>query len=127
MELTLKASCQGPCVASRRCTKPDQELNFSFPGELAEDAQLYGWNLTKNSHDWDRMVGNIQNHIKAQNWKIRVDLREKNVTYYNEYATFVDKHTVKVCLLTSHSEYGVRFFAAETLAFRSEDKLLFKE
>ncbi|KAL5266697.1 hypothetical protein ACHWQZ_G003913 [Mnemiopsis leidyi] len=67
----------------------------SIYGELAEDAQLYGWNLTKNSHDWDRMVGNIQNHIKAQNWKIRVDLRDKNVTYYNEYATFVDKHTVK--------------------------------
>ena len=61
-----------------------------------EDAQNYGWDVTRNSHDWSKMVGNIQNHIKAQNWKIRVDLREKNVTYYNEYATFVDKHTVKV-------------------------------
>jgi len=67
----------------------------SIYGELMEDAQNYGWDVTRNSHDWSKMVGNIQNHIKAQNWKIRVDLREKNVTYYNEYATFVDKHTVK--------------------------------
>lgn len=67
----------------------------SIYGELAEDALNYGWDISKNSHDWNKMVGNIQMHIKSQNWKIRVDLREKNVTYYNEYATFVDKHTVK--------------------------------
>lgn len=67
----------------------------SIYGELIEDSKQYGWHVSKNSHEWSKMVSNIQGHIKAQNWKLRVDLREKNVTYYNEYASFVDKHTVK--------------------------------
>lgn len=41
--------------------------------------------------------------LSYQNWSIRKDLREKNVTYYNEYAKFQDVHTVKV-QLTIHLE-----------------------
>ena len=40
------------------------------------------------------MVEEVQNHIGGLNWGYRVALREKNVTYLNEYATFVDKNTV---------------------------------
>lgn len=41
------------------------------------------------------MVEEVQNHIGGLNWGYRVALREKNVTYLNEYATFVDKNTIK--------------------------------
>lgn len=67
----------------------------SIYGGLIEESKQYGWDVTKNTHCWNTMVSNVQNHIKAQNWNIRKDLREKNVTYYNEYAKFQDTHTVK--------------------------------
>lgn len=68
----------------------------SIYGEVVkEEAKQYGWIVGERSHDWRTMVTNIQNHIKSQNWGIRVDLREKNVTYYNERASFVDSHTLK--------------------------------
>ena len=41
------------------------------------------------------MVQEVQNHIGSLNWGYRVALREKNVTYLNEYASFVDKNTIK--------------------------------
>jgi len=68
----------------------------SIYGELIDDAAYYGWDtLEKNEHSWMSMVGNVQGHIKKQNWKIRVDLRDKDVTYYNEMGSFVDQHTIK--------------------------------
>ena len=66
---------------------------------MKEEAKQYGWIVGERSHDWRTMVTNIQNHIKSQNWGIRVDLREKNVTYYNERASFVDSHTLKVTVM----------------------------
>lgn len=44
------------------------------------------------------MVEGIQNHIGSLNWGYRVALREKKVDYLNAYATFVDEHTLKVCM-----------------------------
>merc|ERR1719309_1904616 len=41
------------------------------------------------------MVTQVQNHIGALNWGYRVALREKSVTYMNEYAEFTDPHTLK--------------------------------
>ena len=41
------------------------------------------------------MVEEIQNHIGGLNWGYRTSLRDKQVTYLNEYATFVDAHTIK--------------------------------
>ena len=41
------------------------------------------------------MVQAVQDHIGSLNWGYRVSLREKSVTYLNEYATFVDDHTLK--------------------------------
>ena len=45
---------------------------------------------------WDVLRENIQNHIRGLNFKYRVRLREKEVTYLNKLATFVDPHTVQV-------------------------------
>lgn len=66
-------------------------------GESLKDAQEYGWNSEpeKKKHDWPKMVEQIQNHIGGLNWGYRVSLREKSVTYMNEYAQFTDPHTLK--------------------------------
>ncbi len=45
--------------------------------------------------DWPAMVQAVQDHIGSLNWGYRVALRDKGVKYLNEYATFVDAHTIK--------------------------------
>mmetsp|Transcript_5641 Transcript_5641/g.11248 ORF Transcript_5641/g.11248 Transcript_5641/m.11248 type:complete len:639 (-) Transcript_5641:116-2032(-) len=45
---------------------------------------------------WDQLRDNIQNHIRSLNFKYRVRLREKEVTYLNKLATFQDAHTITV-------------------------------
>lgn len=64
-------------------------------GEAVKDAKSFGWQVEQPQHDWKKMVEEVQNHIGGLNWGYRVALREKNVTYLNEYATFVDKNTIK--------------------------------
>lgn len=49
---------------------------------------------TAVSH-WDALRDNVQNHIRSLNFKYRVRLREKDVTYLNKLATFRDAHTVE--------------------------------
>jgi len=44
---------------------------------------------------WETIRENIQNHIRGLNFKYRVRLREKEVTYLNKLATFVDKNTIE--------------------------------
>lgn len=46
-------------------------------------------------HNWELLKTNVQNHIRGLNFKYRVDLREKNVTYLNMLGKFVDKHTLE--------------------------------
>jgi len=44
---------------------------------------------------WETLRENIQNYIRSLNFKYRVRLREKEVTYLNKLGTFVDKNTVE--------------------------------
>merc|ERR1712128_234558 len=66
-------------------------------GEAVNDAKHFGWEVEKSqvNHNWAKMVEEIQNHIGGLNWSYRVALREKEVTYLDEYAEFVDEHTLK--------------------------------
>lgn len=45
---------------------------------------------------WEVLSENIQNYIRSLNFKYRVRLREKEVTYINKLAKFVDKNTIEV-------------------------------
>eukprot|EP00522_Entomoneis_paludosa_P014887 CAMPEP_0172451622 /NCGR_PEP_ID=MMETSP1065-20121228/9586_1 /TAXON_ID=265537 /ORGANISM="Amphiprora paludosa, Strain CCMP125" /LENGTH=624 /DNA_ID=CAMNT_0013203585 /DNA_START=44 /DNA_END=1918 /DNA_ORIENTATION=+ len=45
---------------------------------------------------WSALRENIQNYIRSLNFKYRVRLREKEVTYLNKLGTFVDPHTIEV-------------------------------
>jgi len=66
-------------------------------GESLKDSREFGWSTEPENikHDWTKMVEQVQNHIGSLNWGYRVSLREKSVTYLNEYAEFVDPHTLK--------------------------------
>lgn len=46
-------------------------------------------------HSWETLKTNIQNHIRGLNFKYRVDLREKDVTYLNKLGSFVDANTLE--------------------------------
>ena len=46
-------------------------------------------------HDWEKLVGGVQDHIGSLNWGYRVQLRDKNVKYINAFGEFLDPHTIK--------------------------------
>jgi len=66
-------------------------------GEAVKDASCFGWEVgqEKVTHNWPKMVEEVQNHIGSLNWGYRVALREKSVDYLNEYAVFQDANTIK--------------------------------
>ena len=80
-------------------------------GEANKDAKSFGWEVAPAQHNWQNMVQEVQNHIGALNWGYRVALREKNVTYLNEYGTFVDKNTIK----TVNKKENVAMIHSDTL------------
>jgi len=49
----------------------------------------------QGDHSWETLKQNVQNHIRGINFKYRVDLREKKVTYLNMLGSFVDENTLE--------------------------------
>ena len=47
-------------------------------------------------HSWEDLRENVINHIRSLNFKYRVKLREKNVTYLNKLGKFVGKNTLEL-------------------------------
>ena len=45
---------------------------------------------------WEKMQQNVGKHIKRLNWGYQMDLLKKNVTVYEEMASFVDDHTIQL-------------------------------
>jgi len=65
-------------------------------GESIKDAKHYGWEVPETiTHNWEKMVDAVQDHIGSLNWGYRVSLRDKKVEYINAYGVFVDPHTVE--------------------------------
>ena len=63
------------------------------------DAAVFGiseLSETNLNHKWEDMRENIQNHIRGLNFKYRVNLREKEVTFLNKLGKFLDPHTIEV-------------------------------
>jgi len=64
-------------------------------GQSIGDASAFGWSISEPpKHNWEALVEGVQNYIGSLNWGYRVALREAKVQYLNEYAQFVDPHTV---------------------------------
>ena len=66
-------------------------------GEAIEDSRHFGWQVEeKTKHDWGTMVQAIQDHVRSLNWGYKVQLRSKQVKYYNKLAQLLDKNTIKL-------------------------------
>lgn len=63
-------------------------------GEYHHDQIEAGWETEKPKHDWEKMITNVNNHIRGINFGYKKELKNKSVKYYNEFAEFVDSHTV---------------------------------
>jgi thioredoxin/glutathione reductase (selenoprotein) len=63
--------------------------------ETQADLQSIGWD-TKSSHSWSDMVTKVDNYIKGLNWGAKTELRQKNIKYYNAFATFQDANTISL-------------------------------
>lgn len=48
------------------------------------DARSFGWAVPgKAAHDWDELVGNIQDYIRGLNFQYRVQLRDNSVRHFD--------------------------------------------
>ena len=47
------------------------------------------------THQWEKMVENVQGHIKGLNWGYKTQLRSQSVKYFNELASFTGPNTIK--------------------------------
>lgn len=66
-------------------------------GEAHEDQIETGWaHGPRPKHNWEKMVNNINNHIRSINWGYKTDLRQRGITFYEKFATFEDKHTINL-------------------------------
>uniref|UniRef100_A0A0A9X5F0 thioredoxin-disulfide reductase (NADPH) n=1 Tax=Lygus hesperus TaxID=30085 RepID=A0A0A9X5F0_LYGHE len=80
------------------------------------DALDFGWEFNKEgvTHNWERMVSQVQSYIKSLNFGYRKMLMENNVKYFNSFGSFVDKHTLKLKTDTTESQITARNFVIAT-------------
>eukprot|EP00238_Polyblepharides_amylifera_P001622 CAMPEP_0196570890 /NCGR_PEP_ID=MMETSP1081-20130531/1049_1 /TAXON_ID=36882 /ORGANISM="Pyramimonas amylifera, Strain CCMP720" /LENGTH=493 /DNA_ID=CAMNT_0041887573 /DNA_START=179 /DNA_END=1660 /DNA_ORIENTATION=+ len=83
----------GTCV-NVGCIPKKLMHQASVLGESFTDAKEFGWKISSEGHDWEKMVQSVQDYIGSLNWGYRTALREKNVTYINAKGKFVDPHTI---------------------------------
>lgn len=63
-------------------------------GQGFHDSKELGWETGPIKHDWNHLVKQVQNHVRMLNFRYRVGLRSKDVTYINSLASFVDRNTI---------------------------------
>jgi len=75
---------------------PKKLMHFTaLLGELKHDTEECGWGIDSTAgHNWDKMIKNVNNHVKSLNWGYKVSLLENEVKYFNKLASFEDDHTV---------------------------------
>jgi thioredoxin reductase (NADPH) len=65
--------------------------------EIAHDAKAFGWTTAGPAkHSWSTLQDNVHDYISSLNFKYRVALREKKVTYLNKLGKIVDAHTLEL-------------------------------
>jgi len=75
--------------------KDTKHFGIDVTNGVAGDTDMEDSKEPETQFKWDNMKDNIQNYIKSLNFKYRVNLREKSVTYLNKLATFKDNHTIE--------------------------------
>jgi thioredoxin/glutathione reductase (selenoprotein) len=88
----------GTCV-NVGCIPKKLMHTASLIGESFEAAKAYGFGSDDfdawPKHEWTRMVGGVQDHIKSLNFGYRTQMREEKVKYLNKLGSFVDQHTLE--------------------------------
>jgi len=87
----------GTCV-NVGCIPKKLMHQASVIGEIMHDANVFGWQIPKDisiQHSWNKMIENVQNHIKSLNWNYKTQLRSKKVEYFNERVSFTGPNTIK--------------------------------
>lgn len=69
----------------------------SLVGEARADMVEAGWELEVHSaHNWERMVTNVNDHIRGLNWGYKKALIGAGVRVQMKLASFIDEHTVEL-------------------------------
>lgn len=92
--LGTKWGLGGTCV-NVGCIPKKLMHQAALLGEGASDAESFGWDMGERKHNWERMVENVQMHIKSLNFGYRSELMSEGVKYLNSYAAFKDEHTIE--------------------------------
>lgn len=77
---------------------PKKLLHYSaLQGEFMEDQREAGWDIPREqTHDWKKMIKTVQRHVKSINWGYKVQLIDSDIEYFNNYASFLDSHTISL-------------------------------
>jgi len=96
--LGTKWGLGGTCVNVGCIPKKLMHYGATINDIIRYDSQHFGvpLDITSSLSNWEVMRENIQNYIRGLNFKYRVSLREKNVTYLNKLGRFIDSHTLEV-------------------------------
>jgi len=96
----------GTCVNVGCIPKKLYHIGALLQEGIQADSEAFGINVGKPNGDtpqkpesqvkWATLRENIHNYIRGLNFKYRVALREKEVTYLNKLAKFKDEHTIEV-------------------------------
>ena len=77
---------------------PKKMMHYSaLLGEKYHDHPSTGW-VHENApkHDWNKMIENINDHIRGINYGYRKDLAKRGIDNFNEFASFIDEHTIEL-------------------------------
>ena len=98
----------GTCVNVGCIPKKLFHIGSMLKESIHEDATAFGIKLGDPTtakegetavdvpHSWEDLRENVINHIRSLNFKYRVKLREKNLTYLNKLGKFVGKNTLEL-------------------------------
>ncbi|XP_054718869.1 thioredoxin reductase 2, mitochondrial-like [Uloborus diversus] len=82
-------------------------------GKAIKDSKSYGWNFDESKiiHDWGTLKDAILGHVRSLNWGHRVQLKQKNVDYFNAKGSFITRNEVEILHKTGKKEN----FSAENI------------
>ena len=85
----------GTCV-NVGCVPKKIMVQASEYGDLATDAEGFGWSSTAPKHDWATLIAHKDEEIGRLNGIYRTMLGGSGVTLFDAHAAFVDAHTLRV-------------------------------
>ncbi|GAB1609562.1 thioredoxin reductase 2, mitochondrial-like [Argonauta hians] len=64
-------------------------------GHSIQDARKFGWNVPEVTFSWEEMSSGVHGYVRSLNWNHRIQLKDKNVEYFNAKGSFLDNHTLQ--------------------------------